>query len=49
LSTVGVGSGTGDEGIAIFDDAELVCAVGRRIERATLALCMPDGASLVFG
>jgi len=44
LSTVGVGFGTGDEGVAIFDGAALVCAVGRRIERAALVLCMPDGA-----
>ncbi len=49
MSTLGVGSGTGDEGIVIFDDAELICAVGRRIERAAPALCISDGASLVFG
>jgi hypothetical protein len=42
---VGIGGGTGDEGVTVFDDDKggFIWTVGRRIERTAAVLFVPDG------
>ncbi len=44
-SMVGIGGGTGDEGVTVFDDDKggFIWTVGRRIERTAAVLFVPDG------